>query len=99
MEVSLTKGTVDGSVQFILPCIKKTDLNLFFESRKEYDKGDWESKLNAHSWLLDLGVLLSEPAIRVNGMAGECLWGCTCWVVVPYEQLRGPEDVSIAKAS
>ena len=95
MEVSLTKGTVDGSVQFILPCIKKTDLNLFFESRKEYDKGDWESKLNDHSWLLDLGVLLSEPAIRFNGMAGECLWGCACWVVVPYEQLRGPEDVSI----
>ena len=24
-------------------------------------------------------------------MAGECLWGCACWVVVPYEQIRGPE--------
>jgi hypothetical protein len=22
-------------------------------------------------------------------MAGECLWGCACWVVVPYDQMRG----------
>jgi hypothetical protein len=32
---------------------------------------------------------VSEPAIRFEGMAGECIWGCACWVVVPYEQLRG----------
>ncbi len=34
--------------------------------------------------------MLCEPAIRFDGMAGECLWGCACWVVVPYEQIRGP---------
>ena len=33
--------------------------------------------------------MLSEPAIRFEGMAGECIWGCACWVVVPYDQLRG----------
>jgi hypothetical protein len=22
-------------------------------------------------------------------MAGECIWGCACWVVVPYDELRG----------
>ena len=48
-------------------------------------------KLLKHSWLLELGVLMSEPAIRFNGMAGECLWGCACWVVVPYDQMRGDE--------
>ena len=32
---------------------------------------------------------MSEPAIRFDGMAGECLWGCACWVVVPYDQMRG----------
>jgi hypothetical protein len=33
--------------------------------------------------------MLSEPAIRFKGMAGECIWGCACWVVVPYDELRG----------
>lgn len=73
----------------ILPGMAKTDLDIFWKSRDEYDKLDWEEKLLEHSWLLDLGVLMSEPAIRFDGMAGECLWGCACWVVVPYDQMRG----------
>ena len=75
----------------ILPGMAKTDLDVFWQARDEYDKFDWEEKLLKHSWLLDLGVLMSEPAIRFNGMAGECLWGCACWVVVPYDQMRGDE--------
>ncbi len=73
----------------LLPGMAKTDLDLFWKSRDAYDKLDWEEKLLEHSWLLDLGVLMSEPAIRFDGMAGECLWGCACWVVVPYDQMRG----------
>ena len=73
----------------LLPGMAKTDLDLFWKSRDVYDKLDWEEKLLEHSWLLDLGVLMSEPAIRFDGMAGECLWGCACWVVVPYDQMRG----------
>lgn len=73
----------------ILPGMAKTDLEVFWKSRDEYDKLNWEEKLLEHSWLLDLGVLMSEPAIRFDGMAGECLWGCACWVVVPYDQMRG----------
>jgi hypothetical protein len=73
----------------ILPGMAKTDLNVFFSSRDAYDKLTWEQKLLNHSWLLDLGVMISEPAIRFEGMAGECLWGCACWVVVPYDQMRG----------
>ncbi len=73
----------------ILPGMAKTDLDVFWKSRDEYDKLDWEEKLMEHSWILDLGVLMSEPAIRFDGMAGECLWGCACWVVVPYDQMRG----------
>lgn len=73
----------------ILPGMAKTDLDIFWKARDAYDKFDWEGKLLHHSWLLDLGVLMSEPAIRFNGMAGECLWGCACWVVVPYDQMRG----------
>jgi hypothetical protein len=73
----------------ILPGVAKTDLIAFWESQKNYDKLSWEAKLNEHAWLIDIGPMLSEPAIRFEGMAGECIWGCACWVVVPYDQLRG----------
>ena len=73
----------------ILPGVAKTDLNAFWDSQKVYDKMVWEDKLNEHAWLIDIGPMLSEPAIRFEGMAGECIWGCACWVVVPYDQLRG----------
>jgi hypothetical protein len=73
----------------IMPGVAKTDLQAFWKSRDSYDKQTWEEKLLLHSWLLDLGVMMSEPAIRFQGMAGECLWGCACWVVVPYDQMRG----------
>jgi hypothetical protein len=73
----------------LLPGMAKTDIDVFWKSRDAYDKLGWEEKLLEHSWLLDLGVMMSEPAIRFDGMAGECLWGCACWVVVPYDQMRG----------
>lgn len=92
-------GAVPGSLQFILPCVAKTDLEVFYKARDLYDTRDWEEKLSDHSWLLDLGVLLCEPAIRFDGMAGECLWGCACWVVVPYDQIRGPAADAEAPSS
>jgi hypothetical protein len=67
----------------------KTDLEAFWASRDAYDKLTWEEKLNEHSWLLDIGPMISEPAIRFQGLAGECIWGCACWIVVPYDELRG----------
>ncbi len=97
-QVVASTGISKGSAQFILPCVDKTDLDLFFTTRSVYDGRTWEEKLSDHSWLLDLGVLLCEPAIRFEGMAGECLWGCACWVVVPYEQIRGPEELAEAAA-
>lgn len=73
----------------ILPGVAKTDLKAFWASRDNYDKLDWETKLHEHAWLVDIGPMLSEPAIRFEGMAGECIWGCACWVVVPYDVVRG----------
>ena len=81
--------TLTAYANIILPGVAKTDLNAFWESQKNYDKLTWEEKLNEHAWLIDIGPMLSEPAIRFEGMAGECIWGCACWVVVPYDQLRG----------
>jgi hypothetical protein len=73
----------------ILPGVAKTDLDAFWASQKVYDKLTWEEKLNEHSWLVDIGPMISEPAIRFDGLAGECIWGCACWIVVPYAELRG----------
>jgi len=78
-------------VQFVIPGARKTNLDIFYEARLIYDQQTWDEKLLQHSWLLELGVMLSEPAIRFEGMAGECLWGCACWVVVPYSAIRGED--------
>jgi hypothetical protein len=79
----------------MLPGVAKVDFVDFFKSRDLYDTLTWEQKLLHHSWLMDLGVMMSEPAIRFEGMAGECLWGCACWIVVPYEEIRGDAPVPI----
>lgn len=93
-DVIQSEGGSRTTAQFVLPGASKTDLEVFFKSRDTYDQLSWDEKLLAHSFLLELGVLLSEPAIRFEGMAGECLWGCACWVVVPYDQIRG-DDAAI----
>jgi len=90
-------------VNVIIPGVAKTDFKAFYEARTAYDAiEDWDQKLLMHSWLLDLGVMLSEQSIRFEGMAGECIWGCACWVVVPHEAIRGDaptsENVTIVQA-
>lgn len=76
-------------VSVVVPRASKLDLEVFFTARDTYDALSWDSKLLKHSWLLDLGVMLCEPSIRFDGMGGECIWGCACWVVVPYAAIRG----------
>ena len=80
----------------VIPGVAKTDFTAFFKAREAYDKiTSWEEKLLMHSWLLDLGVMLCEQSIRFDGMAGECIWGCACWVVVPHAAIRGDSKASI----
>ena len=79
----------------MIPGVAKSDFTAFFAARDAYDAvEDWDEKLMMHSWLLDLGVMLSEQSIRFDGMAGECIWGCACWVVVPHEAIRGDAPAS-----
>jgi hypothetical protein len=79
-------------VSVVLPRASKLDLELFTVARDRYDQiEEWEEKLLMHSWLLDLGVMLCEPSIRFDGMGGECIWGCACWVVVPHAAIRGEQ--------
>ena len=86
---SIVDGGPGGSVQFILPCIGKTDLHGFAKWRAAYDAEPADKKLLGHSLLLEHGVLLSAPSTRIAGMAGASLWGGDGWVAVPLEGLLG----------
>jgi len=86
----LVEGGAPGSIQFVLPCISKLDLELFYASRDVYDREDEDQRVLAHSMLLEHGVVLSEPSTRLSGMAGASLYGGEGWVAVPYAALRGP---------
>lgn len=88
-------GGRDGSVQFILPRLCKTDLSLFFEARDAYDAEQPEQKLLDHSLLLEQGVLLSEPSTRLEGMAGASLAGRDGWIAVPLAALRGEGEAAL----
>ena len=78
-----------GSVQFVLPCLAKTDLAMFYDSRDAYDGADHASKVLDHSMLLEQGVLLSEASTRIDGMAGESLSSSGSWIAVKLSEVRG----------
>lgn len=86
-------GERAGSVQYILPCIGKFDLDAFYSARKAYDAETPDQKVLDHSLLLEQGVILSEPSTRLVGMAGASLNGGDGWVAVPFDRLRGREGV------
>ncbi|MFO1351365.1 MAG: tubulin-like doman-containing protein [Gammaproteobacteria bacterium] len=88
----VNKGGIEGSVQFILPRLRKTDLELFFDAQDAYDAQPAAARALKHSWLLDLGVVLCEPSTRLPGMAGASLWGDGSWVAVPYQAIRITND-------
>lgn len=88
----------DPLITVVIPRVSKLDLEIFFTARDTYDTLSWDEKLLKHSWLLDLGVMLCEPSIRFDGMGGECIWGCACWVVVPYAAIRGEKLPATAPA-
>jgi hypothetical protein len=81
----------ESFVHVSVPRLTKLDLADFMAARDAYDQLSWDEKLLAHAWLLDLGTLLCEPSTRFEGVAGECIWGCACWVVVPFDAIRGEE--------
>ncbi|MET0312864.1 MAG: hypothetical protein ABW275_00570, partial [Hansschlegelia sp.] len=85
----IADGGREGSVQFILPSIAKTDLALFYEARSVYEASDEDERVLDHSLLLDQGVLVSEPSTRLEGMAGASLPGSDGWIAVSFSDLRG----------
>jgi hypothetical protein len=92
------QGGIKGSVQFVLPRLRKTDLDLFFGAQNAYDTQSPAQKVLAHAWLLDLGIILCEPGTHLEGMAGAGLWSDDAWVAVPYDAIRIPEEQRKAAA-
>ncbi len=93
--VVLAMSGSDDQVSVVIPRASKLDLAAFVPARDYYDTLEWDDKLLIHSWLLDLGVMLCEPSIRFDGMGGECIWGCACWVVVPHAAIRGEQTPAV----
>lgn len=93
IEPEITGGGHAGSVQFILPQVSKTELELFTKARDAYDAQTYDQKVLNHSWLLERGVMLCEPSTKLDGMAGASLSGQSSWVAVPYASVRGEEEV------
>lgn len=84
-----------GSVQFILPCVSKLDLRLFYDARTAYDRKTLPDKILDHSLMLERGIVLCEPSTRLQGMAGASLFGSDGWTTVPLADLRGGEASSL----
>jgi Tubulin like len=87
-------GGRESSVQFILPCVSKTDLAQFYEARDAYDALEYEEKVLDHSLLLEQGVVLSEASTQLEGMAGASLWGRN-WTAVSLSDLRGGDGPTL----
>ena len=87
-------GSSVSSVQYILPCIGKFDLEIFYDARRAYDAGTPGDRVLDHAMLLEMGVVLSEPSTRLVGMAGAGLHGGDGWVAVSLESLRGTDAPS-----
>lgn len=74
----------------LIPGVALRDFKCFYEARAKYDAlEEWEDRFKLHSFLVDMGPMICEPSIRTKGMAGECIWGCACFIAYPYDKLRG----------
>ncbi|MHB0991825.1 MAG: tubulin-like doman-containing protein [Burkholderiales bacterium] len=86
---SVAEGGREGSAQFTLPRVAKTNLSWFFEAREAYESAAPQAQLLDHALLLEQGILLCEPSTRIEGMAGAGIGASRNWVAVPMVDLRG----------
>lgn len=90
--VNVTALASDGetaNVMGFVPRLSKIDLAMFDRGQAAYEELSERDKVLDHSFLMELGVMLNEPSVRFEGVAGECIWGCACWVGVPMDRVRG----------
>lgn len=85
-------GSPEGTVQFLLPRMARTDLSLSQRARVPYDALPLAQRHAAHSLLLEHGLLLCEPSARLEGMAGMSIGEGNQWIAVPMHELNGQYD-------
>lgn len=85
-------GSPEGTVQFLLPRMARTDLSLSQRARVAYDALPLAQRHAAHSLLLEHGLLLCEPSARLEGMAGMSIGEGNQWIAVPMHELNGQYD-------
>lgn len=83
-----SSGDSAGIFSFV-PRLSKIELALFDRGQAAYRELSERDKVLDHSFLMELGVMLNEPSVRFEGVAGECIWGCACWVGVPMDRVNG----------
>jgi hypothetical protein len=73
-----------------MPGISRKDITYFTEARDKYETLDEETqKLLMHSFLLELGVMVSEPSQTVENLAGKSLWGDPYNTGIQYDVITG----------
>lgn len=91
-QLSVTTSTDDDGETDILayvPRLSKVELSMFERGQDDYESLPERDKVVEHSFLMELGVMLNEPSVRFEGVAGECIWGCACWVGLPMDRITG----------
>lgn len=66
-------------VNVIIPGVAKTDLTAFTEAKALYEAVPKAERAGLTSWLLELGIVLSEPSDQFEGMMGQALSGSPGW--------------------
>lgn len=90
--VSVNTSTAENGETEILayvPRLSKVELAMFERGQEDYESLPEREKVIEHSFLMELGVMLNEPSVRFEGVAGECIWGCACWVGLPMDRITG----------
>lgn len=86
-----TTAAEDGGTEILayVPKLSKVELSMFEPGQDDYESLPERERVVEHSFLMELGVMLNEPSVRFEGVAGECIWGCACWVGLPMDRITG----------
>ena len=63
----------------IVPGVAKADLTAFAEAKKLYDAVPASERIVLSSWLLELGIVLSEPSDQFEATMGKAIAGSPGW--------------------
>lgn len=84
-------------VNVVIPGVAKTDLTAYQEAAQKYDAASPEARALMSSWLLELGVSISQASTEFEGIAGKTVKGGTPWKTgITMDDLRGMHNPATA---